>query len=127
VPPRHQHLILLVEDDADTRAGVAELLRLDGYAVVEAGDGREALRRLRRDPRPCVVLLDLSMLVTSGWRFRALQLGDRRIACVPVVAFSGHEGVAQQSSRLQLAGYLAKPLDLDKLRTSIQQACPMAA
>ena len=116
-----------MEDDADTRAGVAELLRLDGYAVVEAGDGREALRHLRRGPLPCLVLLDLNMPVTSGWRFRALQLDDRRIADVPVVALSGHEGVAQQSSRLLLAGYLAKPLDLDKLRTSIQHACRMAA
>ena len=39
----HQHTILLVEDDPDARSAVAELLRLDGSNVLEAGDGQEAL------------------------------------------------------------------------------------
>jgi CheY-like chemotaxis protein len=37
----HQHTILLVEDDPDARSAVAELLRLDGYNVLEAGDARK--------------------------------------------------------------------------------------
>ena len=109
------------------REALAELLRLDGYAVREASDGSAALRLLGCDPLPCVVLLDLSMPGISGWRFRALQLQDRRIARVPVVALSGHDGIAQQSSRLRLAGYVPKPPDLDRLLATVRQTCRLAA
>jgi len=127
VADRHRHVVLLVDDDTDAREALAELLRLDGYVVREASDGSTALGLLRRAPLPCVVLLDLSMPGISGWRFRALQLQDRRIATVPVIALSGHGGIAQQSSRLRLAGYVAKPPDLDKLLATVRQTCQLAA
>jgi CheY-like chemotaxis protein len=123
----HHHTILLVDDDPDARAGVAELLRLDGHEVTEAADGQEALDRLRSGPRPCLVLLDLNMPGTSGWRFRALQLRDRAIADVPVVALSGHAGLEQQTRVLGLDGCLTKPLDFDKLPAVIRRTCRMAA
>jgi len=123
----HHHTILLVDDDPDARAGVAELLRLDGHEVTEAADGQEALDRLRSGPRPCLVLLDLNMPGTSGWRFRALQLRDWAIADVPVVALSGHAGLEQQTRVLGLDGCLTKPLDFDKLLAVIRRTCRMAA
>jgi len=123
----HRHSILVVDDDEDTRTGIAELLRLDGYEVAEAGDGQEALRRLRAGLRPCLVILDLNMPGTSGWDFRALQLNDRRIADIPVVAFSGQDGLEQQAKMLQLAGFLCKPLDFDRLLAAIQRTCRLAA
>ena len=123
----HRHSILVVDDDEDTRTGVAELLRLDGYEIAEAGDGQEALRRLRAGLRPCLVLLDLNMPGTSGWEFRALQLIDRRIADIPVIAFSGYDGLEQQAKMLRLAGFLSKPLDLDALLATIQRTCRLAA
>jgi len=123
----HRHSILVVDDDEDTRSGVAELLRLDGYEIAEAGDGQEALRRLRAGLRPCLVLLDLNMPGTSGWEFRALQLNDRRIADIPVVAFSGLDGLEHQAKMLQLAGFLSKPVDFDRLLAAIQRTCRLAA
>jgi CheY-like chemotaxis protein len=123
----HRHTILLVDDDEDARSGVAELLRLDGYEIVEAADGQEALVHLRGGLRPCLVLLDLNMPGTSGWQFRALQMLDRKIADIPVVALSGHDGVEQQAKMLKLAGFLAKPLDFDRLLATIQRTCRLAA
>ena len=123
----HRHTILLVDDDEDARTGVAELLRLDGYEIFEAADGQEALRDLRGGLRPCLVLLDLNMPGTSGWQFRALQLLDRRIADIPVVALSGHDGIEQQAKMLKLAGFLSKPLDFDGLLATIQRTCRLAA
>lgn len=123
----HRHMILLVDDDEDTRTGVAELLRLDGYEIFEAADGQEALRHLHGGLRPCLVLLDLNMPGTSGWQFRALQLLDRRIADIPVVALSGHDGIEQQAKMLKLAGFLAKPLDFHALLATIQRTCRLAA
>jgi two-component system cell cycle response regulator DivK len=123
----HRHSILLVDDDEDVRTGVAELLRLDGYEIVEAADGQEALRHLRLGLRPCLVLLDLNMPRMSGWQFRGLQVCDREIADIPVVAFSGHESVEQQAKLLSLAGFLGKPLDFDKLRATVARTCRLAA
>jgi len=123
----HHHTILLVEDDFDTRTAVAELLRLDGYQVVEASDGNEALDALRIGRRPCVVLLDLRMPGASGWRFRALQLRDLKTADIPVVALSGHGGLEQQARAMELAGWLEKPLDVDKLLAIVGRICQVAA
>jgi CheY-like chemotaxis protein len=123
----HQHTILLVEDDPDARTAVAELLRLDGYHVLEAGDGQEALSALSTGRRPCVVLLDLNMPGTSGWRFRALQLHDRAIADIPVIALSGHGGLEQQAQAMNLDGWLQKPLDFDKLLAIVGRTCRVAA
>jgi CheY-like chemotaxis protein len=124
---QHQHRVLVVDDDEDTRSGIAELLRLDGYIVAEAGDGQEALERLHEQKRPCLVLLDLQMPRTSGWEFRALQERDREIADVPVVVLSGREGAELQVKHLGLAGFLAKPLDFDLLVETIQRTCRLAA
>jgi CheY-like chemotaxis protein len=124
---QHQHRVLVVDDDEDTRSGLAELLRLDGYRVAEAGDGQEALERLHEQERPCLVLLDLQMPRTSGWEFRALQERDREIADIPVVVLSAQEGAELQVKRLRLAGFLAKPLDFDLLIETIQRTCPLAA
>src|SRR5262249_21322910 len=76
----HHHRLLLVDDDADSREAVAELLSLDGYDVGEAADGQEALDVLRRGPAPCMVLLDLHMPTASGAFFRSAQLRDRELA-----------------------------------------------
>jgi len=123
----HQHTILLLEDDSDARSAVAELLRLDGYQVLEAGDGQEALDALRTERHPCVVLLDLNMPGTSGWRFRTLQLRDRAIADIPVIALPGDGGLEQHARAMKLDGWLEKPLDFDKLLAIVGRTCRVAA
>jgi CheY-like chemotaxis protein len=117
----------MVDDDEDTRSGIAELLRLDGYVVAEAGDGQEALEFLHEQKRPCVVLLDLQMPRTSGWEFRARQERDQEIADIPVVVLSAREDAKLQVKRLGVAGFLAKPLDVDQLVETIERTCRLAA
>ena len=66
--------VLLVEDDEDIRASVGEILRDEGFEVIAATDGNDALRLLRgADELPRLILLDLMMPVMDGWAFR-----DRR-------------------------------------------------
>jgi hypothetical protein len=60
--------VLVVEDDPDIRDFVADALSIDGYAVLTAGNGLEALRLLD-EQRPDVVLLDLRMPVMDGPTF----------------------------------------------------------
>ena len=123
----HRHLLLLVEDHDDLREAVAELLRWEGYTVAEATDGDDALAQLQGGLSPCLVLLDLNMPRSSGWTFRAAQRHDPRLAAIPVVALSGHHGVAQQAEALGVEDYLSKPLDFDKLLRIVRRTCRLAA
>jgi CheY-like chemotaxis protein len=108
--------ILLVEDDADIRADLAELLRDDGFEVVTAQNGEEALTRLRQGLTPTVILLDLMMPVMDGWKFRSEQLRDPTLARIPTVLLSGAYDVRQQARDLRASAYVPKPLEWHRLR-----------
>src|SRR6185295_12106738 len=65
--------VLVVDDDADVRTMMSTLLVLEGYHVLTAENGEQALAAMRRR-HPCVVLLDIMMPVMDGWQFRRQQL-----------------------------------------------------
>jgi CheY-like chemotaxis protein len=58
--------ILIVEDDADQRESLADVLQAEGYRVAGAADGQDALAHLRNNPAPCIILLDLMMPVMKA-------------------------------------------------------------
>src|SRR5215472_308146 len=72
--------VLIVEDEAATRDILVELLHKDRRDIVTAGDGQEALERLTRVPRPCLIVLDLMMPRMDGWEFLRRQSADPSIA-----------------------------------------------
>jgi CheY-like chemotaxis protein len=65
--------VLVIEDHADTRRMVEEFLRFEGIAALGAENGVEGLLALQAH-RPSLILLDLSMPIMDGWRFRHEQL-----------------------------------------------------
>jgi len=78
--------VLVVEDDEGVRGAFAALLASEGYRVMEAADGLEALELLRAaETLPCLILLDLMMPRMSGWDFCAVQKRDERLLSIPVV------------------------------------------
>src|SRR5687767_9852673 len=94
-------VVLVVEDHADTRHMVEEFLRIHEIAVVTADNGLTALAALH-EHRPCVVLLDLSMPVMDGWRFREHQrrLSDGELAGTPIVILSAVSDLQHQAATL---------------------------
>src|SRR5437870_4081718 len=81
--------VMVIDDDVDTRSAIATLLQSEGYAVIAAGGGREALGLLHGSKAvPHVVLLDLMMPDMDGMDFRRAQLADDRLAPIPVILFS---------------------------------------
>lgn len=120
-----RHLsILLVEDDDDIREAMALLLESEGYAVVQAADGEDALHKLRASSRGfCLVLLDLFMPVKNGWEFRAEQMADPEIADVPVVVVSADRNARDGAASLGALDYLVKPIDFDHLLGTIAMYC----
>jgi CheY-like chemotaxis protein len=81
--------VLLVDDDQDVLDALTELLHDEGFEVMRAHNGREALDLMRDDARPALVLLDLMMPVMSGLEFLEHKSRDREIAAIPVVIISG--------------------------------------
>ena len=91
--------VLVVDDDADMRGRLREVLERDGWAVREAGDGAEALERLT-ESKPRVVLLDLTMPVMDGFTF--LHELRSRPGCgeIPVVVLSARDVSGEERRRL---------------------------
>jgi CheY-like chemotaxis protein len=120
--PAHQHCpVLIVEDDADLRDMMAQLLSLEGYRSETAANGLEALRFLERGDRPDVILLDLMMPVMDGWEFRRRQVQDPRLSGVPVVVLSAVDH--SRTPELGGASFLKKPLDFDRLLELVRRFC----
>jgi CheY-like chemotaxis protein len=77
-----------VDDDLDTREIIHDLLAGEGYSVISAADGREALALLEVF-RPALILLDVQMPVMNGAEFREAQRRDRVLIRIPTVVISG--------------------------------------
>jgi two-component system NtrC family sensor kinase len=112
-PPRR---ILLVEDDADLREALCEVLAGAGHTVISAVDGNEGLRQMR-ECRPDVVVLDLMMPRLDGWQFRLAQRDDPMLTTTPVVAISASSSPAAAAIDADL--YLRKPFDAKTLLSAI--------
>ncbi len=114
--------VMIVDDDQAIREVMEELFEDEGYNVVTAANGEEALRVLRATTmHPRVILLDLNMPIMTGWEFRKVQKQDPLIASIPVVVFSADRGLLSSSNQLDAAAYLAKPLDIVTLLDTVEQ------
>jgi CheY-like chemotaxis protein len=103
--------VMVVDDERDIRRGIADALELEGYEVVEAADGREALQKLRRSERPAAIVLDLMMPGMNGWQFRDEQRRDPELAGIPVIVVSARPG----DDGIEADGYVKKPFALGTL------------
>jgi CheY-like chemotaxis protein len=115
------HTILVVDDDADIRDTLSEVLRNAGMVVVTAANGLEALRILRGGLSPCLVLLDLMMPIMDGYEFLEVQRGDPALALIPTAVITA--GFAVDNTRTGDTPLLRKPLGLKGLMAVIGQYC----
>lgn len=121
VPDRR---ILIVEDDADIRAALAEAMRDAGAEVVVATDGLDALARLRTGPCPSVVLLDLRMPRLNGQAFLEELRSDARFEHLPVITMTAGSSRAEGED---IVARLQKPVDVDDLRRIVESLFDVAA
>ena len=112
-------VVVVLEDNADTRAALSETLTREGYDVFATADGMEALDRLKIVPRPCVVLLDLHLAGMSGEDFYRRQQSDPALASIPVIAVTA--APPDQRAGLGSIPVIRKPIDLDELRFAIDR------
>jgi CheY-like chemotaxis protein len=113
--------ILVVEDEPDIRSSLRQALEWEGYAVVEAENGREGVEKLSTMPTPCLILLDLMMPVMNGWEFAQALKGDMALATIPVVVVTAF--AERGLDRLGARGVVKKPVDLDRLLAVVKEHC----
>ena len=106
--------ILVVDDDLAIRTMLETVLEDEGYQVVLAGNGQEALEQVRRQ-RPALVLLDLMMPIMNGWEFLETVKTTPELKNLPILLLSASREVAATAQQGVVKGYLPKPFELDKL------------
>jgi len=121
------HRILVVDDDADIRDTIVEVLEEAGHTAEAAANGDEALQKLRGSEPPCLILLDLMMPVMDGRTFREEQLKDPALSPIPVVVLSAFRDGADTAKQMNAAGHLPKPVSLDQLIELVGTFCSSAA
>jgi CheY-like chemotaxis protein len=111
-PPQRRSRVLIVDDDAAVRLVCATVLELEGYEVLEAANGQEALD-LARSAAPDVMLLDISMPVLDGFGVAAALRSDSKTRELPFVFLTGEldPQVIRQGGEVGAAGFFTKPFD----------------
>ncbi|MDX7951390.1 MHYT domain-containing protein [Lichenihabitans sp. Uapishka_5] len=107
--------VLVIDDDADTRARIRKALERDGWSVTEAENGQDGLAKLA-GLRPGIVLLDLTMPVMDGFTFLETMRGMPECAAIPVVVLTALDLTREDRRRLHGASQILHKGDVS-LRT----------
>lgn len=113
-------LILVVDDSADNVAMISLFLQQQGYRVVTAANGEDAIT-VATQMMPNLILMDINLPTLDGLgATRRIRENDalRDIPVIAITAF-GTEGFQRAAYDVGVAGYLTKPLDLDRMHQLI--------
>jgi len=113
--------VLIVEDDADVRGSLRELLEFEGYQTYTAEHGRAALDRLREGLDPGVILLDWMMPVMNGKEFLA-SLDGQWNPKTPIVVMTAYTGSIDSN---KVTRVLRKPVDAEQLLAIVKSYCDL--
>jgi CheY-like chemotaxis protein len=115
---------MVVEDSEDIRELLGVLYQSQGYEVLLASDGRDALTQLKNQADlPALILLDLMMPGMDGFEFKVEQDKDQRLAPIPVVIMTADANAKEKSQKIGARGYVRKPVELDTLLAVALKYC----
>ena len=114
--------VLLVDDEHAILDALSGILEDEGFRVVTAGNGREALARLGEGTPPDVALVDVMMPVMDGRELLREMQGDPRWRDIPVVLMSAvPQGILERDAPLTCNGFFQKPFDLWQLLARLRE------
>ncbi len=115
--------ILIVDDEANLRKTLAEILSARGYSILEADDGATAVELLR-DATPDLIFSDWRMRQMGGEKFLQHLRGEPRLASIPVIVITafGSSHSAIEAIRLGAYDFVTKPFDLDEIVLTAERA-----
>lgn len=112
--------VLVVEDNHMNKVLVKEILTLNGYVILEADTGMDAIKALAAE-RPDIILMDLHLPGMDGITATRIIKSEECNRCIPVLALtaSAMRGEEAQLMRQGFDGYVAKPIEIKKLLEAI--------
>ena len=113
--------VLVVDDDADSRDSLGQLLETKGYTVAKAQHGAAAVDELQGGFDPDLILTDLMMPVMSGWELYAALKARLAWRSIPIVVLCGMS--PEQRGQLQVEDAFEKPTDFPVLLQRIDSLC----
>jgi len=118
-----KHTLLIVEDDPDTSEMLRVYFEAQGYRVVTAADGQEALKKCRMEP-PDLILLDVRLPDIDGFEVGQYLQEDVRMSRLPVIFVTERRGRDDRIMGLKLGAidYITKPFDVQELRLRVRNA-----
>jgi CheY-like chemotaxis protein len=123
--PKPPPLILVVDDDADTRDLVDMLLERAGYERMVAASGEEAVSLLEART-PALIVLDLNMPGMDGWSVAALVRKHERTARIPILVMTGlAQNVENAARRAGATAFVMKPIDAKRFVKEVKRLCPV--
>jgi len=113
--------ILVVDDEASIVQSLSGVLEDEGYQVLSAGSGEDALKEIRKEP-PDLVLLDIWLPGMDG--LTVLERLKRTSPGIPVIIISGHGNIetAVKATRMGACDFVEKPLSIERILVSVQNA-----
>lgn len=115
--------VLLVEDNHMNKVLVKEILTLNGYQIIEADSGTEAIKALAFD-RPDIILMDIHLPGMDGITATRIIKSEERNKSIPVLALtaSAMRGEEDNIIRQGFDGYVGKPIEIKKLLEAINES-----
>ena len=113
-------LILIIEDDPEILSSLKMFLESEGYNVLTAQNGLEAMNILKTNGIPNLILLDMKMPIMNGWEF-AIEFLDKHDHSSPIVVMTAAADAEQRAKDIHAIGWLAKPFDLDVLLAEVKK------
>jgi CheY-like chemotaxis protein len=114
-----RRLLLLVEDDVEVAETLDDFLTDEGFRIVTARNGKEALARLRGGLRPSAILLDLVMPEMDGWQFRREQVADETLRGIATIIFTATAPQPESVLDMTDVEVMRKPIDGDELLRTV--------
>ena len=123
----NHNVVLVVDDDPNIRRMICAALKRDGYAFLEAPNGRDALD-LMRNEHPDVVVLDLMMPVLFGWDVLRERMSDAVLRRIPLIIVSANrDPEVAHAVRQGICAFLPKPFDIGALSALVRSCMPPPA
>lgn len=113
--------LLVVEDDHETRVSLRTALESEGYRVLSAGNGNQALELLRANELPSLIVMDLIMPGMDGNELTQHLMSHPSWRLIPVVVLSAY---LERAIRGHAKAMLAKPVDLRNLLFTVNAHLP---
>ncbi|MBI4057385.1 MAG: response regulator transcription factor [Elusimicrobia bacterium] len=113
--------LLVIDDDANLRESLAEVLELDGFNCLQAGSAKEGLETAK-SKRPTVVILDIQLPDSSGFQIcQELRKMSREMVLIMMTGRFLSSEEKTQGFNLGADDYITKPFDLKELSARIRQ------